>query len=58
MELSFVKDIEDGAIMKDTYGALYSLRNGVNTDGMLFCQILDISGDALMYISFEGLKRK
>jgi len=58
MELSFVKDTEDGAIMKDTYGARYSVTNGVNADGMLFCQMLDISGDALMYISFEGLKRK
>lgn len=58
MELSFIKDTEDGAIMKDTYGARYSVTNGVNADGMLFCQMLDITGDALMYISFEGLKRK
>ncbi len=58
MELLFVKNTEDGAIMKDTYGARYSVINGVNADGMLFCQMLDITGDALMYISFEGLKRK
>lgn len=58
IELSFLKDTEDGAIMKDTYGARYSVINGVNADGMLFCQMLDISGDALTYISFEGLKRK
>jgi hypothetical protein len=58
MELSHIKDTEDGAIMKDTYDARYSVTNGVNADGMLFCQLLDIKGEAFAYISFEGLKRK
>lgn len=58
MELSHIKDTEDGAIMKDTYDARYSVTNGVNADGMLFCQLLDIQGEAFAYISFEGLKRK
>ena len=58
MELSFIKSTEDGSIMKDTYGARYNVTNGVNADGMLFCQLLDIKGEALAYISFEGLKRK
>ena len=58
MELSHIKDTEDGAIMKDTYDARYSVTNGVNADGMLFCQLLDIRGEAFAYISFEGLKRK
>lgn len=42
--------------MKDTYGARYSVTNGVNTDGMLFCKLLDIKGEGFAYISFEGLK--
>lgn len=58
MELSHIKDTEDGAIMKDTNDARYSVINGVNADGMLFCQLLDIHGEAFAYISFEGLKRK
>lgn len=58
IELSHLKDTDNGAIMKDSYGASYSVTNSVNSDGMLFCQMLDITGDALMYISFEGLKRK
>lgn len=58
MELSHIKDTEDGAIMKDTYGARYSVTNGVNADRMLFCQLLDIKGEAFAYISFEGLIRK
>jgi len=58
MELSHIKDTEDGAIMKDTYDARYSVTNGVNADGMLFCQLLEIKGEAFAYISFEGLKRK
>lgn len=58
MELSFIKSTDDGSIMKDTYGARYNVTNGVNDDGILFCQLLDITGDALIYLSFEGLKRK
>lgn len=58
MEMSFVKETEEGSIMKDTYGTRYDVKNGVNTDGILLCNLLDISGEALVYISFEGLKRK
>jgi hypothetical protein len=58
MELNHIKDTNDGAIMKDNFGTIYSVTNGVNSDGMLFCQLLDIKGDAFAYISFEGLKRK
>lgn len=37
MELSFVKEAEDAAVMKDIYGTRYSVTNGVNADGMLIC---------------------
>lgn len=58
IELSYLKDTEDGSIMIDTYGAKYDVTNGVNSNGMLFCQLLDFKGEAFAYISFEGLIRK
>ena len=58
LELDYVRSTEEGSIMRDQFGKLYDVMNGVNSDGMLFCQILDFKGELNAYISFEKLIKK
>jgi len=56
IELKFERKNDYDAIMTDSHGSKISVTNGIKQDGMLFCQMLDISGDYIVYLSFEGIK--
>ncbi len=58
MDLFYIKSTDDGAIMKDQEGTMFEVINGVNKNGMLFCRLLNFSGEYFVYLSFEGLVRK
>jgi hypothetical protein len=58
MDLTFLESTDDGSIMKDQEGTKYEVMNGVNRDGILFCKLMNYTGDYFVYLSFEGLRKR